>query len=388
MDEEYQAVINRLLGIKGFAKFMQTFRQTDNGEKPIVQMINGFKEYRNSSEPLTQPEIWLLDTIQDKLFELCHRHHSNNLFYLNEHETIGDEILNEFRKDWDASSSGRRAYVDRESKIYKTFRETTIYDEHQDNGIILKYDNANHPLIYSTIGKALLNGGFFTHGFPFISKGFAYANKAHNIFWHSPYGVFGCTECIWEFIRLLSIDTLKNKYADYYKPLIKLLLVYLSRSIALCHITKLPQAIDFYKNRAFLLKDHYPIFMAIFADYGFFATNMEVQFVSDNFLGYQFAAELGAPALGAEMLNDSKKMYSYGSLNYFNEDNGLKEIEDATWFELVERGKFRMNKVAEEIIKELERGELMIDNIVYKKMLEDIYTSNSNSHKRFDWKES
>ncbi len=107
MDEEYQAVINRLLGIKGFAKFMQTFRQTDNGEKPILQMINGFKEYRNSSEPLTQPEIWLLDTIQDKLFELCYRHNSNSLFYLNEHETIGDEILNEFRKDWDASSSGQ-----------------------------------------------------------------------------------------------------------------------------------------------------------------------------------------------------------------------------------------------------------------------------------------
>lgn len=387
MDEEYQAVFARLLQIRGFAEFMQTFSPVNNGEKPILQMINGFKEYRQNHSPLNQSEIWLLDMLQNKMFELCYRHNSNTLFYLDDSQTIGDEILNEFRKDWETSDTGRKAFVESDSKIYKTIKDSTIYEEHSDDGIIAKYDNANHPLIYSTIGRSLLNGGYFTVGFPFISKGFNYANEADCIYWHSPYGVFGCVECIWVFIRLLSIRTIENKYPEYYKPLMKLLLVFLSRAIALCHIKKLPQAIDFYKNRAFLLKNHYHIFMAIFMDYGFIATNMEVQFVSDNYLGYKFASELGEPLLGAEMLNDSKKMYSYGSLNYFNEDNGLKIIEDASWLELVERGRIRVNKVAEEIIKELQKGDLMIPQEVYKKMVFDIYNSNHNSNKRFDWKD-
>ena len=192
MEEEYQAVISRLLQIRGFAQFMTSFSPTENGEKPIIQMFNGFKEYRQTLSPLTQSEIWLLDMLQNKMFELCYRHNSNILFYLDESQTIGDEILNEFREDWESSYSGRKAFVDSESRVYKTIKEFKVFKEHIDNGIIAKYQNANHPLIYSTIGRSLLNGGFFTDGFHFISKGFGYANKAENIFWHSPYGVFGC----------------------------------------------------------------------------------------------------------------------------------------------------------------------------------------------------
>ena len=148
MEEEYQAVISRLLQIRGFAQFMTSFSPTENGEKPIIQMFNGFKEYRQTLSPLTQSEIWLLDMLQNKMFELYYRHNSNILFYLDESQTIGDEILNEFREDWESSYSGRKAFVDSESRVFKTIKEFKVFKEHIDNGIIAKYQNANHPLIY------------------------------------------------------------------------------------------------------------------------------------------------------------------------------------------------------------------------------------------------
>jgi len=128
-------------------------------------------------------------------------------------------------------------------------------------------------------------------------------------FWHSPHGGFGCTDAIWEFIRLLGIQNIRNKYPDYEVPLFKLLFLYLSKSIAVCHIEKLLQGMDFYRNRANLVLKNRNVFMCIFLESEFVA-NMKIHYVSDTFLGFKLCSDLGVCHIGSERLKDSRKMVS------------------------------------------------------------------------------
>lgn len=387
MDEELQSLISRLQGIRGFNEFMLTYTPESNGEKPIIAMLSKFREHRNNTVPLSKEEIWLLDFLQNKAFEICHRINSNRLYYLDESQTIGENILSEFRDDWENARTSRFAFKDKEKQTYVSWTETFLLKEYEDIGITRKYQDCYHPAIYSEIGRALINGGHYTDGIPFLISGIRYAINRNNPFWHTPHGIFGCAYCLWEFIRLLSIKTIKAKYNKYYLPLMKLLYLYLSRGIALARIKKLGQAIDFYRNRADLVRldSKGRPFMSIFAECGFFATNMDIQFISDCYLGYKWCGELGSPELGEQMLWDSKKMYEYGSLNYLNEDNGYKDIEDATWLELVERGRVRSDKVAEHLIEEMEQGKLVIEFDTLQDMVVDLLNQHHNAPQRFNW---
>lgn len=383
MDEQFRVLYSRLLSIKGFAGFAQSYKPEQTTDKPIIAMLSKFREYRNKTNPLCQEEIYLIDFLQQQLFEYCYKHNSKLLYFIDDNKNIGDEILNEFRTDWVKRKTNRYAFKDKEIQTYKTITETFMMEEYSDNGIIEKYTDSYHPLIYSTIGRALINGGYYFEGVPFIVKGLRYALNPSNPYWHSPYGIFGCVECLWEFIRLLSIDTIKNKFDNSYKPLMELLFLYLSRAIAICEVKRMAQGRDFYKNRADLLRNHYSIFMCIFMDYGFFATNMDIQFISDYFLGYKLCSKLGEPGLGADLLNDSKKMYQYGSLNYLNEDNGYKDIEDATWLQLVDRGKYRADLVAENLLNRLSDIVINVDDL--SEMIAEILNTHHNSPKRYNW---
>ena len=309
MDEELQSLISRLQGICGFNEFMITYKPENNGEKPIIAMLSKFREHRNNTMPLSKEEIWLLDFLQNKAIEICHRLNSNRLYYLDESQIIGEDVLSEFRDDWENARTSRFAFKDKEKQTYLSWTETFLLKEYEDNGITRKYQDCYHPAIYSKIGRALINGGHYTDGVPFLIRGIRYATNRSNPFWHTPHGVFGCAYCLWEFIRLLSIKTIKAKYNTYYLPLMKLLYLYLSRGITLARVKKLGQAIDFYRNRADLVRldTKGRPFMSIFAECGFFAANMDIQFISDCYLGFKWCGELGSPELGEQMLWDSKK---------------------------------------------------------------------------------
>lgn len=374
MDNKFQAITNQLLGISGFHDFMQSYNPRKSEEKPISLLIANFRNFREEKkQPLSQAEVFLLEKIESQLFEWCYQHHSNKLYHLDKSQTIGDDIMDNFREDWELSKSSRISFVDKEKQTYKTWTEFIMYEEHKDDGLILKYKDAYHPLIYSTLGRAIIASGNFSVGVPFIVNGFHYANNPFNPFWHSAYGVMGCAECMWEFIRLLSIDTIKNEFEEYYIKLFKLLFLYLSRSIALCEIENLVQGINCYKNRANLLRDNSTIFMSIFANSKFVFTIMDIQFISDYYCAYQLCCKCKVPYLGSEFLNDSLKMYRYGNLSYLNEDGGYQIIEDQNWLELVERGRIRANIVAENLITEMQEGKLKIPPHIVTEMTRKLY---------------
>ncbi|MDE7096497.1 MAG: hypothetical protein K2O47_03290, partial [Muribaculaceae bacterium] len=95
MDKELQYLISRLQGIRGFNEFMLTYTPKNNGEKPIIAMLSKFREHRNNTMPFSKEEIWLLDFLQNKAFEICYRINSNRLYYLNESQIIGENIFSE-----------------------------------------------------------------------------------------------------------------------------------------------------------------------------------------------------------------------------------------------------------------------------------------------------
>lgn len=78
-------------------------------------------------------------------------------------------------------------------------------------------------------------------------------------------------------------------------------------------------------------------------------------------------------------------MYRYSSLSYFNEDNGIKEIEDDTFFELVERGRVRANIVAEKILEEYIIGKIRIPEYIFEEMFVDIMNNNPDSPEDIEW---
>ena len=125
--------------------------------------------------------------------------------------------------------------------------------------------------------------------------------------------------------------------------------------------------------------------MAIFADYDFFATNMDIQFMADCQLAFMLCSKCGVPNLAEQSYWDSFKMYRYSSLSYFNEDNGIKEIEDDTFFELVERGRVRANIVAEKILEEYIIGKIRIPEYIFEEMFVDIMNNNPDSPEDIEW---
>ena len=72
------------------------------------------------------------------------------------------------------------------------------------------------------------------------------------------------------------------------------------------------------------------------------------------------------------------------SLNYLNEDNGYKEIEDASWLELVERGRIRADKVAEYLLGKYDEITLKIEPSL-NLMVADILKLHQNNPTRYDW---
>lgn len=383
MGYDLMALHLRLLNIDGFVQYARNFKPKSCPD--IITILTKFKEHRSKTNPFCQEELYILDLIQQQLLEYCYKHNSKLLYYINDSNNIGDEILNEFKVDWDAQKTGRFSFLDNEIQTYQTITEVYQVEEYIDNGIIKKYTDSFHPLIYSTIGRALNNGGYYYEGLAFIKKGLKYAINPTKPFWHSPYGTFGCVECLWEFVRLISPNTIKSNFEPTYKPLMELLFLYISRAIAMCEIKKMPQGGDFYRNRSYLLRNHGDVYRLIFTDCGIPFVDMDVQYISDNYLGFKIFAKHGLIGPSIDLLNDSLKMYQYGSLKWLNEDAGYLD-EDPTWLQFVEIGKQRADEVAECLLNKFEKYVMVNDYL--DSMADEILKTRLNMAIKYDWHSS
>lgn len=388
MDWQYKALLQRLMSLKGFNDFFSNYTSIDYDVTPIENMITSYRDYRMSNAiPISDEENKLIDTIKDGLLEINYRKNKNLLFFLAESlNNDGDEV-NKFRVAWNNAKTGRYSTKTRDRQTYQTVQEFFLLHEYCDNEIIANFIDSHHPLVSQIIGSSLINSGYYSKGIPMILRGALYANDPNNLYWHSIYGLFGCTCSLWEFIRLYGLLKFKQRYDGYYMNLIKLLYLYLSRSIAISEIKTIAQGYDFYRNRANLQRDYYSIMMAIFAESNFIMSNMDVQYMSDCRMAFLLCSKCGIPDIAQQAQWDALKIYQYGSLNYFNEDNSLKEMEDATFYELVERGRIRANEVAENILEQYIIGRIRIPEYIFEEMYVDIMNRMPDRPKHMEWHE-
>lgn len=388
MNWPYNALLQRLMLLEGFNDFFVQYSSVEHDGKPIEDIITSYKAYRLSNGmPISEEENRFIDVIKDRLLEISYRENKNLLFFVAKSlGNDGDEVI-KFREIWNNAKTGRYSAKLRDRQSYKTIQEFFLLNEYKDNDIIASYRNSHHPLISQIIGSSFINAGYYSKGIPLLLQGVLYSNNPNNPYWHSMYGMFGCTWSLWEMIRLYGLSKFKQNYDNHYKNLIKLLYLYLSRSIAICEINTAAQGHDFYRNRADFQRDNYSIMMAIFAESEFLFTNMDIQYMSDCHMAFMLCSKCGVPGLAEQAYWDSLKMYRYSSLNYFNEDNGLREIEDATFFELVERGRIRANIVAENILEQYIVGRIRIPDYIFEEMFVEIMNRIPDSPEKIEWHE-
>ena len=92
--------------------------------------------------------------------------------------------------------------------------------------------------------------------------------------------------------------------------------------------------------------------------------NPDIQFMSDKSWANHIAQEYGIEMMTQQCYWDSSKMYQHGSLIPFG-SIGYNEIEDATWGELIERGRIRAEETANRLYQDYRNGkfQLSIDEL-------------------------
>lgn len=279
---------------------------------------------------------------------------------------LDEDDLEDFIKEWESKRTGQRKYTDEQSRRYKSYRESWLYEVYTyDEAFLEKYKHAAHPLIQSTIGKALIAGGEH-RGIGYLFNALTRAVVMPNIYWQNERAIIGYIESIWEIIRLSKLAHISGNEKGIDEPLIlckllRLLFLYMSRYIEL-NPHKIKTA-DVYSNRAELFYFFRTEMQSLFMDCGFPFVIPDLQFSSDKFLAYRTASQT-CPELVSDFymqcLWDSKKMYQYGNLNYPTIDGGYTVIEDAGWMEIVERCRMRSRVVAQQIYDNDSQGNIYL----------------------------
>lgn len=295
--------------------------------------------------------------------------------------------LEDFIKEWESRRTGQREYTDEQSLRYKSYRECWLYEVYTyDEAFLEKYKHAAHPLIQSTIGKALIAGGEH-RGIGYLFNALTRAVVMPNIYWHNERAIIGYIESIWEVIRLSKLAQISGNEEGIDEPLIlckllRLLFLYMSRYIEL-NPNKIKTA-DIYSNRAELFYFFPTEMQSLFIDGGFYAIIPDLQFSSDKFLAYRTASQTCPELVSGfyiQCLWDSKKMYQYGNLNYPTIDGGYTVIEDAGWMEIIERCRIRSRVVAQQIYDKDSQGNIYLTRKQIERLFFRILAAGVDLHK-------
>ena len=280
-----------------------------------------------------------------------------------------NELLKQYAEDTKGLFSEGWVFKKAAHQHYKTITEEIAYKEVNFNSIIDKYIECDHPYICSQIASAYLNAKIYDVGLVFLQKALTHVFSYPNIYWHNPRALYGCVDALFEFQFLLGrqgMDSLDARIKGGTSTILKCLYLYLSRAISMgdseleeynpqrIPITKAAK-IDYLCNRANLVYDYREYFNYLFG----IGVNPEIQFLSDKATAYYLSLEYGLGAIYQDAYNDALKMYRYGSL-VPNNSGGYKEIEDATFVDLIQRGQIRANDYAQQLYEEYSNGGFFI----------------------------
>lgn len=357
-EELTDTLVPILMQISGYREFFTGGNTAGKEGDTLEQHLIRFEEYRQHISPLTSYERMLLQIVREKIAAYT-REQVPPILYVNPMQKEDESIVTAFDEDFNNNKTGNFTSMPAEKQHYRSWTEHYLYYEIKDNGLIDKYENACYPLVYIMLSRMTGAAGATEHWFKYLNKALRYAQYYPNRYWHSFYGMYGCTTAIWELYYYL------DKWTEIFKRdkqfeirLFKLLYLYITRTIVLGVTDKMPQVLDLYANRANLCYDKPDLVQCVFLDAGEVVIP-DIQYISDSYLAYETAARHSMGPIALQYLHNSKKMYEYGSLsNVGCEDGGYKIIEDATWLELVNRGKKRNLTIGNLLYDQYRQGNL------------------------------
>lgn len=300
---------------------------------------------------------------------------------------LNEYDLDDFIKEWQSRETGQRKYTNEQSKLYKSYTETWLYDVHTYDDIFLeKYEHAAHPLVQSTIGKALIYSGEH-RGIKYLFNALTRAVVIPNIYWHNERAIIGYIEALWEIIRLCQLAKINGNEERLNEPqlfckLLRLLFLYMSRYIEL-NPNNIKTA-DIYTNRAQLFYFFPTIMQSLFCNYDFPAIIPDLQFSSDKYLAFETASRTCPELMSCfyvQCLWDAMKMYRYGNLNYPTIDGGYTEIEDASFMDIVKRCRIRSRIVAQQVFDEDSKGKVYLTKMQIQNLFGYVIYSGIDLHK-------
>lgn len=361
-EENLRAALQLLIGLEEHNSFYKSYLSNHviKTSNDLDLFFNAFKSHLETQGKWNDDIELTLKIIKEQSDIVKHQKSNSPLFSINSSRKLNDSWLIEFQKEFQKCLTGDRFVEEIKPRRYKTITENLILygvDGAQLSTVYSKYSEFNHPYVNYNVASVLYNAKNFRSGLPILKDGIKSIASFPNHYWNNEYGVEGAAWMIGDLLYLLgsSLDdrNLKNEKIK----LLKLLFLYMSRYI--CMTQSNIKSIDFYSNRARMVKGYYMEYIVIFG----LGVNPDIQYISDMYLAYQISLNNNLTAIPSfrQFMWDSLKMYEHGS-HIPNSSGGYKEIEDRTWMELVRDGEIRSLILGDKLLKEFENYELNLSN--------------------------
>lgn len=344
-----------------------------NGHKDLKDfdtILNNFREKQEAMGTMNYELDLMLKILSEKYMEI--KQVQDGLHIVNRHVSIDDtELLSQFVKDTKGLYSDQWKFKKADVQHYKTITEKIAYKEVDFSSIIDDYIDCNHPYICAKIAIAYLEGKNYSIGLVFLQKALNHVFSYPNVYWNNPLAIYGCVDALHEFQYLLGprgMDSLSPVIKAGRYTILRCLYLYLSRAIHMCDEELNTQAyeedavpysaiakMNYYSIRADLVYDYRQDFSLIFG----LGVNPDIQYISDKAWAYTVADHYGLGRIAWDAYNDALKMYRHGDIRP-NNSGGYAEIEDATFGELIERGRIRSEILSQDLFEQYKQSEFFV----------------------------
>lgn len=362
-EENLRAALHYLMGLEEHHDFFESY-QKDKEIKTSADLeafFNAFKAHMNKIGKWNNELEITLKIIKEQTDIIKHQKTNSPIFSVNKSRKLDDSWIIEFQKEFQQCLTGDQFVEEIKPRRYKTITENLILygvDGVKLSEVYSKYSEFNHPFVNYSVASVLYNAKNFSNGLPILKEGIKSIVSYPNHYWNNEFGIEGAAWMIGDLLYLLGRHLDENNLRSEKIKLLKLLFLYMSRYI--CMTQSNLKSVDFYSNRARIVKGNYMEFIGIF----WIGINPDIQFISDMYLAHQTGMNNGLPMFTKpfdQFYWDSMKMYRHGS-HIPNSSGGYQEIEDRTWMELVRDGEIRSIMLADKLLKEFENYELNISN--------------------------
>jgi hypothetical protein len=361
-EENLRAALQHIIGLEEHNAFYKNYvsKQEIKTSTDLDEFFIAFKSYLINLGKWDSELELTLKIIKEQSDIVKHQKSESPLFSINNSRKLNDSWLSEFQKEFKQCLTGDQFVEEVKPTRYKTITENIILygvDGSKLSEVYLKYSDFNHPYVNYNVASVMYNAKNYSNGLPILKDGIKSIASYPNHYWNNENGIEGATWMLGDLLFLLGNSLEVNNLRSEKVKLLKLLFLYMSRYI--CMTQSNINSIDFYSNRARVVKDNYMEFIGIFG----LGVNPDIQYISDMYLAYQVSSNNNLTAIPSFMqfMWDSLKMYEHGS-HIPNNSGGYKEIEDRTWMELVRDGEIKSLILGDKLLKEFENYELNISN--------------------------